>query len=274
MTELKDRLLDTKYFIENTYLEEYLMLVRTNKNTKSNYNTQSHHIIPKGYFKTLMVPIDNSEKNLVNLLYKDHIRAHWLLFNCTVDFLKKQSATAVRKMINCKKDSLLKELTLEEYNLLQLQYEQTCLQIDRDTLYTLYVINNNSRIEIADKYNCSVSCIKKLLEQYKIVKNNFESIDKQTFIKYYKIEDHTLLETAQYFGISTAKTSKLLDLYNCHKTYRADSLWKTLNFDEVYLQYKNGTTLRALAKKYSINESRFYSAFRLERKKYEDTFIQ
>ena len=80
MQELKIKLLNTKYFIENDALNEYLALIYSNKTTENSYNTQVHHIIPKSYFKALGLPVDDSGSNLVTLLYKDHIKAHWLLF--------------------------------------------------------------------------------------------------------------------------------------------------------------------------------------------------
>ena len=246
MYELKNKLLATGYFIENEALYEYIMLISTNKTTEPNYNTQTHHIIPKSYFKALHLAINNNIDNLVTLLYKDHVKAHWLLFCCTTGFLKKQSAMAFRKMVNYEKDFLASALTSNDYLTLQEQYEQTCIRVDKETLYSLYIVQNKTREEIAADFNCSVSCIKKFLKQYKITKNNFKTIEKQEFIDYY--QNHSMDDTFKHFNISQAKAQNLLNLYNCHKDRRSDSLWQEINFNDVYIQYKQGKTLRSLAK--------------------------
>lgn len=82
--ELKVKLLNTNYFIDNEYLNKYCELIELNKNTKKERpKTQSHHIIPVSYFKISKLPIDNSKENKVNLLYKNHILAHYYLCLCT-----------------------------------------------------------------------------------------------------------------------------------------------------------------------------------------------
>ncbi len=78
--ELKNRLLATNLFIENEYFEKYVSLIKSNKNTKAQRcKTQKHHIIPSIAFKLYNWPDVNAEDNLVVLLYKDHILAHYYL---------------------------------------------------------------------------------------------------------------------------------------------------------------------------------------------------
>lgn len=72
-------------FMDNEYFSKYIDLI--NKNQHRCYvsgQTQTHHIIPKCYFRKNNLPIDNSDANKVNLLYKDHLLAHCLLSLCTV----------------------------------------------------------------------------------------------------------------------------------------------------------------------------------------------
>lgn len=70
-------------FVDNEYLEAYCDLIVRNLSTrKEKFRTQRHHIIPKFYFKAKGLPIDDSESNTVNLLYKDHILAHYYLCLC------------------------------------------------------------------------------------------------------------------------------------------------------------------------------------------------
>lgn len=77
---LKETLLKTNLFENNDYLDSYVNLIETNRSTpKQKGRTQRHHIIPKAYYDLNNLSIDNSNENLVNLLYKDHILAHYYL---------------------------------------------------------------------------------------------------------------------------------------------------------------------------------------------------
>lgn len=80
---LKLILLSTNVFENNDYIDKYVELIEQNRNTKKEkFRTQLHHIIPKCYYKINKLQIDNSKENLVNLLYKDHILAHYYLSKC------------------------------------------------------------------------------------------------------------------------------------------------------------------------------------------------
>ena len=80
---VKQKLLDSGCFEDNNYLIFYLELIKNNiKTKKQKCKTNRHHIIPRCYFKFKKLEIDNSENNLVNLLYKDHILAHYYLCLC------------------------------------------------------------------------------------------------------------------------------------------------------------------------------------------------
>ena len=97
---LKEKLLKTGYFIDNEYLDDYINLVVTPPNTNSLDYTEIHHILQKQYFKIINKPVDNSLENKVNLLYRDHCKAHYLLYFCTVGKLKIANARAVNKMFS------------------------------------------------------------------------------------------------------------------------------------------------------------------------------
>lgn len=72
--DLKNKLLKTDLFIDNEYLDQYLDLV-LNKKLNLGY-TEKHHILQRSYFKKNKLPIDNTDNNVVNLLYCDHCKAH------------------------------------------------------------------------------------------------------------------------------------------------------------------------------------------------------
>lgn len=82
--ELKVYLLNLKtldgsnLFQNNLYLDQYCSLIESNKDRiYNNITSQSHHILPRFCFKFLQ--LDSKEELLVNLLYKDHILAHYYL---------------------------------------------------------------------------------------------------------------------------------------------------------------------------------------------------
>lgn len=82
----KENLLSTGLVIDNKYLNQYVDLINSNeKRKREKFKTQRHHIIPKHFFERMKLPIDNSKQNFVNLLYKDHAKAHLLLACCAFD---------------------------------------------------------------------------------------------------------------------------------------------------------------------------------------------
>lgn len=117
-------LLETNLFENNEYLDKYCQLIEDNENTiKEKYKTHSHHIIPKCYYKLVGESPNNSISNRVNLLYKDHILAHYYLCYFTSDSLKGKMCHALFHLINI---TSLEELNLEyiDFNQLQQFYEK------------------------------------------------------------------------------------------------------------------------------------------------------
>ena len=102
MNELKKKLLGLGVFINNDYLDLYCSLIENNRQTrKETTKTQSHHIIPKCYFKSVDKLCDNTKANLVNLLYIDHARAHFYLSLCFSDkVLAGQNALVLKYILN------------------------------------------------------------------------------------------------------------------------------------------------------------------------------
>lgn len=79
----KEKLLLTGIFEDNNYLDLYINLI--NDNMSLQYiegKTQLHHIIPKYYFYDNDLQVDNTNDNVVNLMYSDHIKAHYYLCGC------------------------------------------------------------------------------------------------------------------------------------------------------------------------------------------------
>ena len=92
----KETLLKTGYFVDNEYLDMYVDLIYKNKDTSYVRNaTNNHHIIPKSYYKRLKKPINNSSENIVTVLFKDHVLAHYYLYLCTLNEEDKYSNACV-----------------------------------------------------------------------------------------------------------------------------------------------------------------------------------
>ena len=118
---LKTYLLSLGCFLDNEYLEEYLLLVEQPSSFSETDYTEDHHIIPRSYYKsdysktasTEDLALKDPHNRLVKLLYLDHFYAHWLLYNCTIGKLKSSNAKAVLTMsgrtdiLNFSKDEIL-----------------------------------------------------------------------------------------------------------------------------------------------------------------------
>lgn len=123
---LKQVLLHTGYFVDNSYLDDYLELIR--KPFSFSGYSEKHHFIPamvynvkynlKDRHKARRLANKDTNNFLVDLLFKDHCKAHWLLYNCTTGEVKACNARAYIFMTG-KKVEQIAELTAEEYNEVQ-----------------------------------------------------------------------------------------------------------------------------------------------------------
>jgi hypothetical protein len=124
---LREKLLNTSLFVDNTFFQSYVDLIEKNiSNNRQKSKTQKHHIFPKCFSKKLNLAVDNSTNNLVNLLYKDHILAHYYLIYATEDAdLKNANIHAFNRLLN-KQGHWLDEVSLQDLLLKQqIIYEQT-----------------------------------------------------------------------------------------------------------------------------------------------------
>lgn len=138
MNSIKDKLLSTNYFIDNEYLDKYVSLMLDNRSTiKQKGKTERHHILQRSYFKEIGQDCDNSKDNLINLLYKDHILAHYYLCLCTVGAVKKSNILCFNYMINYEKlddDSFVDKL--DYYQQLHEDYCKLDSQINTGKKYS------------------------------------------------------------------------------------------------------------------------------------------
>ena len=126
----KEELLSTGHFIDNSYLDDYVILVNS---TATTTYTERHHILPRAYYDLLGLDTDNSDSNLVRLSFADHCKAHWLLYFCTTDKLQYASQTAFVIMVNGL-TKRLKDYTEEDFIAIQNMKNQ--LLADSDTFWS------------------------------------------------------------------------------------------------------------------------------------------
>lgn len=87
-TNLKEKLLALNIFEDNQYLDKYVNLINLNEGrARETYLTQQHHIVPKCYFNLVNEEVDSTPDNLVNLLHRDHVLAHYYLCLATTHLL-------------------------------------------------------------------------------------------------------------------------------------------------------------------------------------------
>lgn len=218
MKQLKAKLLATSYFVNNEYLDEYVQLVTAGVTDKSVFRTQSHHILPKTYFKHLGIPIDNSSVNLAELLFKDHVKAHWLLQKCTIGFLRKNNGYALRYLIKGVLKRLPINLTELEFAELQKMYEESLVHINRDVFIKFY--SSHSCHEVAKEFQIGLSTVTRLATEFECLKlpkrhtaKSRKLIDSTELYQYYVIENHTLVEAAEYFKVD--KSTIIRRLQDC-----------------------------------------------------------
>lgn len=136
--DLREKLLSLDIFIENEYFDKYIDLVKSNENTTvQKYKTQRHHIIPRAYYKHLHIDVDHSSDNTVNLVFRDHILAHYFMYKCAkVNWFIRASLCAIRRMLHVSSDTVIQTLESDSeiLSILQDYYEQSkhlnCLHDD------------------------------------------------------------------------------------------------------------------------------------------------
>lgn len=88
MLDVYNTLSQLEYFVPNEYLYKYARLIERNSRTPIRGDTNKHHILPKAWFKLTNNAVNNELNNLVNLVYRDHVLAHYYLCLCTEDPFK------------------------------------------------------------------------------------------------------------------------------------------------------------------------------------------
>lgn len=123
---LKEKLLVSGLVYDNEFLDKYVLLIEQNRNTKyENNRTQRHHIIPVFYYKSNSMKVDNTIDNLVNLLYKDHLLAHYYLAMCAVDKYVYQAFVPLFIILDHKSFPKEEKILIENLPMIQSLYERS-----------------------------------------------------------------------------------------------------------------------------------------------------
>lgn len=111
----KQKLLSTRYLLNNEFLDQYVSLIVNNKNVDNNSISyfEKHHIIPKAIYKLNKMRVDNDETNLCLLSYNDHMLAHCLLTKCSIEPFRSKAISAVTMMMS--HERLLDSVTVDDY---------------------------------------------------------------------------------------------------------------------------------------------------------------
>ena len=124
MISLKDKLLAHEGFVDNEYLDKYVQLVERNRRTTRRAgNTNSHHIVPRSWYKLHDEDVDDTLTNLVILTYRDHTLAHYYLCLCTSEQLQYANELALVLLVSRKKLNLTERLLVQGLPLYNNIYE-------------------------------------------------------------------------------------------------------------------------------------------------------
>lgn len=233
--ELKLKLLSTNMFKDNEYLDLYISLMLNNRNlNKIKGKTQSHHILQRKFFTYNKLNIDNSKENLVNLLYKDHILAHYYLCKCTTKWLAKANSVTLLNMTTIKKNAFHFKELCANLDGFQENYEKLTKsiwkhKINYEDLYNYYILENNTKENTAKHFKCDKSNIDRWLVRYNIHKikpQNRVKIDTNLLLKLYIEEEKSLDELAKYFKVSRSKLKHILSELKIKRNPHANKIGK------------------------------------------------
>lgn len=200
--DLKQKLLFTNLFIDNDQLSQYIDLV-TSSQVVHGY-TESHHILPRSFYKHNKLPVDDSVDNVVILSYADHCKAHWLLYYCTVGYLKAANATAVSYIVkrykHITKKSVDANIALDEKVFYTLQSYMDSIMQDPDSTYyskeaILFLKENyvsHGATYCAEKLNKTPAAVSVKAQRLKLAKTLDQKVwskpELDTLKQYFKLE--------------------------------------------------------------------------------------
>ena len=133
---IKNKLLETDKVIDNEWLDKYVELIESNRNRKlERCKTQSHHIVPECCFYKRGLKENNSKECKVNLLYIDHVFAHFYLYKCSKDknfsYANAYSIFMLLKLVDLDKINSIDDIELINKDKLQSMYQECLVEISK-----------------------------------------------------------------------------------------------------------------------------------------------
>ena len=125
---LRQSLLKTNLFIQNEFFEQYVNIVSSDDAVLDGIAYHKHHIIPRCYFNKINQTVDNSDNNIVNLSYSNHILAHFYLYKCCQQIIKKEMCFSFFKLFYANRKRVGQEtspeidIILQSIDSLQIEY--------------------------------------------------------------------------------------------------------------------------------------------------------
>lgn len=187
--DIFNKLTSCDFIVKNKYFSEYCDLTATSY-FGSNYK-EAHHIFCRSFSKFLNEKIIDDKNNLVLLEFKDHCKAHWLLYKCTTGSMNVAMANAFLSMIAFKYSNTLLDLGLTEQEYLDLQAKADLVKDDPNLNYwktaELEFLIENYPIKgqrfCADSLNKSLSAISSKANQLGLNMNKWWTDEEDLFLK-------------------------------------------------------------------------------------------
>ena len=232
-------------FIDNEYFYQYRELCSKKATQKIKLKTDRHHIIPKGYFKLKGLCVDNSHHNLVNLLHKDHILAHYYLSKCVKDEFIYSNEYALFFMLNNFSGVECEEDFINELNDLQLIHEDFCRR-QSDTKLGSIPWNKGKKMDDSFKERASESHIGKKQPVEVVEKRAQSMLGKNTggvYVNNGAYSKHIPLEELKSYldnGWYKGQIQKHKNTLKNHKTIHLNGVEKRVPENEVHLYVESG----------------------------------
>ena len=194
----KEFLLNCDLFIDNEWLDKYVDLINNNSIESVAGKTEDHHIIPKFYFRANNLDIDNSDTNIVTLLYCNHVLAHYFLCKMLIMGDSKYSLSAyfaVFQVFNNRdidfdtfelnREAILNDLQTNYENLHSSQEYSIRMSNSVKNFYSDLKLNNPEKYELW-KFNHKVAANKpEVLEKNKLgIKEYWDNMSEEEYIEY------------------------------------------------------------------------------------------
>ena len=187
--EVFNKLSTCDFIIKNKYFYDYLKLVGVDY-LGTNYK-ETHHIFCKSFSKFINEKVIDEKSNLVILEFKDHCKAHWLLYKCTTGSMNVAMANAFLSMIAFKHSNTLLDLGLTEQDYLELQIKVDVIRSDSTLNYWKpaeinFLIENypdKGQRFCAEKLNKSLTAISAKASQLELSVSKWWTEEEDLFLK-------------------------------------------------------------------------------------------